>query len=259
MVKYLDYGLEGRGAIITGGGTGIGEACAIELAKAGVKVAVFGRRIEPVEDTAAKCNEFCSGAIALSVDVSEKDQVDAAVDKVAQEFGRLDILINNAGIEVPYQVGEVPFINYFDTDPESYIKFYKVHALGHYMMMQAACKCMVPAKFGRITNVTSVTALTASYSAPAYTGSKAATICQTKAFAQKYGEHNITVNSIAPGMVDTPMKTNSPQEERDFVANMAPLKRIAEPIDVARLAVYLSSEDLFLTGQNIVMDGGSTM
>lgn len=259
MAQYLEYGLNGRGAIVTGAGTGIGGACALELAKAGVKVALFGRRTGPIEAIAAECSQYTPGAIALSVDVSDKDAVDKALTLVNKSFGRIDVLVNNAGVESPYQVGEVPFEVFFDMEPEEYMTFYKIHALGHYLMMQAAVAYMKPAQFGRIVNVTSVTGVNAAYSSPAYTSSKAAAICQTKAFAKKYGKYNITVNSIAPGMVNTPMKTNSPPEEFTAVAKMCPMGRVAEPIDVARLAMFLSQENLFVSGQNIIIDGGATV
>lgn len=259
MAQYLEYGLAGRGAIVTGAGTGIGAACAVELAKAGAKVALFGRRAGPIEETAAECSRYTPGAIAISVDVSDKDSVEKAVDMVKNQFGRLDVLINNAGIESPYQVGETPFDAYFDMEPDEYLLFYRIHALGHYLMMQAAAEHMKQAMFGRIVNVTSVTGVTAAYSSPAYTSSKAAAICQTKSFAKKYGRYNITVNSIAPGMVNTPMKANSPPEEFAAVAEMSPLGRVAEPIDVARVALFFSQEHLFVSGQNIIVDGGATV
>ena len=257
MAQYLDYGLEGRGAIVTGAGTGIGAACAIELAKAGVRVALFGRRTAPIEEITAECAKFTPGAFAMSVDVSDKAAVESAVDSVINAFGRLDVLVNNAGVDSPYQVGETPFDVFFDMEPEEYLRFFKIHTLGHYMMMQAAAKkYMIPANFGRIVNITSVTGMNGAYSSPAYTSSKAAAICQTMSFAKKYGKNNIMVNSIAPGMVNTPMKTNSPPEEFEAVARLSPLGRVTEPIDVARLAMYLSSETLFLSGQNIVISGG---
>ena len=256
MAQYLDYGLEGRGAIVTGAGTGIGAACAIELAKAGVRVALFGRRTAPIEKIASECEKYTPGAIAMSVDVSDKAAVESSVDNVKNAFGRLDVLVNNAGVDSPYQVGENPFEAFFDMEPEEYMKFFHIHTLGHYMMMQASMKYMIPARFGRVVNITSITGMNGAYSSPAYTSSKAAAICQTFSFAKKYGKHNITVNSIAPGMVNTPMKTNSPPEEFEAVARISPLGRVVEPVDVARLAMYLSSENLFLSGQNIVINGG---
>ena len=256
MAQYLDYGLEGRGAIVTGAGTGIGAACAIELAKAGVRVALFGRRLAPIEAIAAECEKYTPGTITMSVDVSDKAAVESSVDSVKDTFGRLDVLVNNAGVDSNYQVGENPFEAFFDMEPDEYLSFFKIHSLGHYMMMQSSAKYMIPANFGRIVNVTSITGMNGAYSSPAYTSSKAAAICQTMSFARKYGKYNIMVNSIAPGMVNTPMKTNSPPEEFAAVAKMSPLGRVVEPVDVARLAMYLSSESLFLTGQNIVINGG---
>lgn len=259
MAQYLDYGMEGRAAIVTGAGTGIGAACALELAKAGVRVALFGRRTAPIEKIAAECCKYTDGAFALSVDVSDAAAVAEAVKTVADKFGRIDILVNNAGIESPYQVGETPFDAFFDMEPDEYLSFFKIHDLGHYLMMQAVAPYMKDAQFGRIVNVTSVTGVTAGYSSPAYTASKAGAICQTKAFCKKFGKYNITVNSISPGMVNTPMKTNSPKEEFEFVGKMTPLGRVAEPIDIARLAMFLSSENLFVSGQNIIIDGGATV
>ncbi|MDR0839306.1 MAG: SDR family oxidoreductase [Oscillospiraceae bacterium] len=252
MAQYKEYGLDGRTAIVTGAGTGIGKGCALELAKSGVKVALFGRRTGPIEEVAAECAKYTPGAFALSVDVSDKAAVDAAVAKVFNEFGRIDILINNAGVEHDYQAGEVPFEAYFDMEPDEYLRFFKIHALGHYLMMQAAVQYMKEAKYGRIVNITSVTGVTGGYSSAAYTSSKAAAILQTKSFASKYGKYNIIVNSIAPGMVNTPMKRNSTPEEFEMVAKMSTFGRVSEPVDIARVALFLAQENVFLTGQNIV-------
>lgn len=191
--------------------------------------------------------------------MSDTAAVSAAVETVKSTFGRIDILINNAGIESPYKVGEIPFEAFFNMDTDEYLSFFKIHDLGHYLMMQAVAPYMQESGFGRIVNVTSVTGINGSYSSPAYTASKAGAICQTKAFAKKYGKWNITVNSISPGMVNTPMKTNSPKEEFEMVGKMTPLGRVAEPIDIARLAMFLSSENLFVSGQNIIIDGGATV
>ena len=117
---------------------------------------------------------------------------------------------------------------------------------------------MIENHFGRVVNVTSVLGLNGVVDGPAYASSKAAAICQTKSFAQKYGKHNITFNSVAPGMVDTPMKIDATPEEFAFVANKTPLGRVADPIDIARVVLFFAQENLFATGQNIVVDGGSS-
>jgi len=250
MAKYLDYGFQGKVAIVTGAGTGMGESCAEELAKGGAKVALFGRRAEKIEKVKEECLKFTDGAIALSVDVSDKESVNEGVDKVIKEFGKVDILINNAGFDTAVNYGEVPFVVAFDNiEPEEYLRYFKVHTLGHYLMNLAVIPSMQKNHFGRIVNITSITAVTASYSGPAYTASKAAANTQTMAFAKKYGKDNIIVNAIMPGMTNTPMKAPSPPEEFEMVAKMSTLGRVAEPIDIARIAMFLAQEDLFITGQ----------
>jgi 3-oxoacyl-[acyl-carrier protein] reductase len=260
MAKYLEYGFQDRVAIVTGGGTGMGEACAVELAKGGAKVALFGRRTAPIEKAREECLKYTDGAIALSVDVSDKAAVQQGVGKVLETFGKVDILINNAGVESQLERGEVPFITKFeDMDPDEYLRFFRIHALGHYLMSLAVIPNMRQNRFGRIVNITSVTGVDGAYSSPAYTSSKAAANCQTKAFARKYGADNIIVNALAPGMVNTPMKAPSPPEEFEMVAKSTPLGRVAEPIDIARAALFFAQENLFITGQTVIIDGGGHM
>jgi NAD(P)-dependent dehydrogenase (short-subunit alcohol dehydrogenase family) len=133
----------------------------------------------------------------------------------------VDILVNNAGIETRYKPGESIFGDYFDKlTPEEYLQFFKIHTLGHYMMNLAVIPSMQENHFGRIVNISSVLGFNGTYSTPGYTASKAGAICQTKAFAMKYGKYNITVNAIAPGMVETPMKIDASPK------NMRPLSPI---------------------------------
>ena len=257
---YLDYGFAGKSAIVTGAGSGIGEACAIELAKGGAKVALFGRRTAPLETVREECLKYTDDVLALSVDVSDETAVKEGVGKVLQQFGKADILVNNAGIEARLQPGQTLFGDLFDTlGPDEYLKFFKIHTLGHYLMNLAVIPNMQKNHFGRIVNVTSVTGVNGGYGVPGYTGSKAAAICQTKAFAKKYGRDNIAVNSIAPGMVDTPMKIDATPEEYAFIESITPLGRVCQPVDVARVAMFFAQENLFVTGQNLIVDGGSTV
>lgn len=258
ILNYLDYGLSGKAAIVTGAGSGIGRACAEELAKGGAKVALFGRRLEKLEETRKLCLAYTPEVLAVSVDVSDEEQVKASVRKVLDAFGQVDILINDAGVESRLQPGESFFGTLFDKlSPEEYLRFFRIHTLGHYLMCLAVIPGMQQRHFGRIVNVTSVTGVNGAYSTPGYTASKAGAICQTKAFAQKYGADNITVNSISPGMVDTPMKCDATPEEYEAVKNMTPLGRVAQPIDIARAVLFFAQENLFVTGQNLIVDGGS--
>lgn len=260
MAKYLDYGLQGRVAIVTGAGTGVGRSCSEELAKAGAKLALFGRRLEKLEETKAECLKYTDDVITLSVDVGEENEVKTGVGKVLDKFGKVDILINNAGFENRLKPGESFWETYFDKlTPEEYLKFYKTHTLGHYMMNLAVIPSMQKQRFGRIVNVTSILGFTAAFETPAYSGSKAAAINQTKAFARKYGKYNITVNAIAPGMIDTPMKIDATPEEFEEVAKSTPLGRVGQPIDMARAVLFFAQDNLFVTGQTLIVDGGSAI
>ncbi len=259
-MQYPDYGLAGKAAIVTGAGTGIGEASAVELAKGGAMLALFGRRTAPLEKVRAQCLKFTDKVLPISVDVSDEAAVKEGVDTVKKQFGKVDILVNNAGVESRLEPGQTFFEDLFDAlGPDAYLKFFRIHALGHYLMNLAVIPSMMENRFGRIVNVTSVTGVNGAYSTPGYTASKAAAICQTKAFAKRYGRYNITFNSIAPGMVDTPMKIDATPEEYRAVAEMTPLGRVAQPIDVARVVLFFAQENLFVSGQNLIVDGGSTV
>jgi 3-oxoacyl-[acyl-carrier protein] reductase len=256
-MQYLDYGLEGKRAIVTGAGTGIGKGCAIELAKGGAKVALLGRRPEPLNEVQKECAACGVEVMVIPTDVSDRAADAAAVAETVKRFGGVDILINNAGIESRLKPGQ-RYGDLFDSfDEEGYLKFFKIHVMGHYFMNLEVVPHMQKQRFGRVVNITSVTGLTGTASSPPYTASKAAAILQTKPFARKYGEYNITFNSISPGMVDTPMKSDLTQEQKDMTAQRAALRRYALPIDIARVAMFFVQENLYVTGENLVVDGGS--
>jgi NAD(P)-dependent dehydrogenase (short-subunit alcohol dehydrogenase family) len=258
--QYLDYGFSGRAAIVTGSGTGVGASCAVELAKGGAKVALFGRRTAPLEETREECLKYTDDVLVLSVDVSDETAVKTGVGKVLEQFGKVDILVNNAGIDLHHEPGQTFFEDLFDTHTrEEFLRFTEIHVLGHYNMNLAVIPSMRENRFGRVVNVTSVLGVTGVYCTPGYTSSKAAAIIQTKAFAKRYGRYNITFNSVAPGMVDTPMKVDSPPEEFAAIAGNTPLGRVAQPVDIARVVLFFAQENLFVSGQNLIVDGGSTV
>ncbi|MDR0937109.1 MAG: SDR family oxidoreductase [Oscillospiraceae bacterium] len=257
MAKYLDYGFTGRTAIVTGAGTGIGRSCAEELAKGGAKVALFGRRLDKLKETAAECRRYTPDVLAVACDVSNEIAVYNGVKQVTNAFGGVDILINNAGVESDLKPGQT-FRDLFEQQPpEEYLRFFRIHAMGHYLMCLAVLPSMKEKHFGRVVNITSVCGVDGQYSSPAYVSSKGAAITQTKAFASKYAPDNIIFNSISPGMVNTPMKKDSTQEEFDYVASVTPIGRVAEPIDIARVAMFFAQENLFVCGQNLIVDGAA--
>lgn len=260
MAQYIEYGFYGKSAIVTGAGSGVGEATAIELAKGGAKLALFGRTLDKLEKVKLECQKYTDDVLAIGCDVSDKESVGRSVDEVLAAYGRVDILINNAGIESRLQPGETFFGSLFDKlDEESYMNFFRVHDYGHYLMNLAVIPSMQKNHFGRIVNTTSVTGIRGTYSTPAYTASKAGAICQTKAFAMKYGKDNITVNAIAPGMIDTPMKIDATPREYEIVANKTPLGRVASALDMARVILFFAQENLFVTGQCLTCDGGANL
>jgi 3-oxoacyl-[acyl-carrier protein] reductase len=256
----IDYGLGGRAAIVTGAGSGIGRESALRLAGQGVMTALIGNVQKDLEDAANEITENGGTALAALCDVSDDAAVHAAVERVAASFGRLDILVNCAGIEVerdePGQFGSSMLTL---TSPEEYQRVIGVNLVGHYSTMRAAVPHMQKGGFGRIVNISSVTAYNGQVGSAAYVASKAGIIVQSKAFANEFGKDNITVNCIAPGMIDTPMHATTPREMFDMTAKFNPLRRYGFPMDIAKLVLFLTQEELYITGETIVVDGGGRM
>ena len=257
--SLVEYGIDGRVAVVTGAGSGIGRETSIQLAQMGAKVALVGRRIGTVSLVMDEINSLEGDAVAFECNVGSEEDVDEVVKKVLDTFGRIDILINNAGIEADHEEGQMGVDLLMTTPLEQYHKVIDTNLIGHYNFMKACIPHMAEQKYGRIVNVSSVTAFSGGVGTAAYVASKAGSIVQTKAFARAFGPDNILINSVAPGMVDTPMHTLTPRENFAFVADRTPLKRIAQPIDIARVILFLAQENLFMTGETLVPDGGSTM
>jgi NAD(P)-dependent dehydrogenase (short-subunit alcohol dehydrogenase family) len=260
MKQYLEYGFENKVAVVTGAGSGIGASCALELAKGGAKLSLFGRRTEKLEETRAKCLAYSDDVLTCPLDVSDKAAVSAGVDTVLKAFGQIDILVNNAGFERTVEPGKSIFEDYFTTEsPEEYLRYFEVHTLGHYLMNLAVLPSMRSRKFGRVVNISSVLGVDGNYDTPGYSASKGAAITQTKSFARRFGGDGITFNAVLPGMVNTPMKSDAPAEEFEIVRSITPLGYIAEPIDIARAVLFFAQEHLFVTGQTLIVSGGSSI
>ena len=244
--------LEGKVALVTGGGTGIGRATALAFAGEGIDVAVnYSRSKADAEATAAEIEGMGRAALAVCADVSDDAAVRRMVERVASELGRLDILVNNAG-----WTRYVPLEDLEGLSGEAWDRCFDVNVNGTFYCSRAAVPKMKANGAGQIVNVASIAGLIGLGSSMAYAASKAAVICLTKAFAITQAPE-IRVNAVSPGVVDTRWMVGM---ESFMEANVqaTPLKRAAQPEDVADVVMGVVRSDM-MTGQNLVVDGGRTL
>lgn len=242
-------------AIVTGGGSGIGRAVAERLAGEGAAVAVFD-----LNEPAATAREIIAKggrAAAFEVDVTDRPGIDSAVQEVVGELGPPTILINSAGLD-----GFEPFLK---ITAESWRKILAVNLTGTFDCCQAVVPHMVAAGWGRIVNISSSSAQTGNPLMVHYSAAKAGVVGLTKALAQELGPRGITVNTVPPGFVDTPMLRRT--EERGFLGPgveaaeaTTPVRRVGRPEDIAAACAYLVREEAgYITGQVIGVNGGRTI
>ncbi|MCA8941032.1 MAG: SDR family oxidoreductase [Planctomycetes bacterium] len=250
--------LEGRRCVVTGGGSGIGRAIAIELVKAGATVALTGRRLEPLQETVT----LCHGKGAAHVcDVSDAGQVDDTFEMMTDQFGGIDVLVNNAGVGGP---------NACSGDGEDrWDAIIRTNLDGVFFCSRAALAHMPDG--GRVINISSVLGQFGVPGYTAYCASKHGVIGFTKALALEVAPRGITVNAICPGWVDTDMARAgmedmaknmgvSFEEARKIAMNGVPLGRILQPAEIGRLVVYLASDDASgMTAQAVSLCGGQVM
>ncbi|SHI13370.1 3-oxoacyl-[acyl-carrier protein] reductase [Sporobacter termitidis DSM 10068] len=255
----VDYGISGKVAAVTGAGKGIGRETAIQLAKQGAAVALIGRSMSSLSLVEEEIRAFSNDVSSVECDVSCEESVNRAVGDIINKSGRIDILVNNAGIEADREPGQMGGDILMTTSVEQYHKVLDTNLIGHYNFLRAVIPHMQEQKFGRIVNVSSVTAFNGGVGSAAYVASKAGIIVQTKAFARQFGPDNIIINTVCPGMIDTPMHATTPKENFETVARMVPLRRVGKPADVAKLILFLAQEDLYMAGETIAVDGGGSM
>ncbi len=245
-------------ALITGGGTGIGAETARLMAKEGASVAVTGRRTEPLEAVVRSIKESGGRALALSGDVTTGEDCQKAVDETIKRFGRLHILVNNAGTST---VGTA-----LETDLEDWHRVLETNVTGTFMMCRWALPHIIKAGGGSIVNISSVSGIRGNRERAAYNASKGAVCNLTKNLAVDFGPKGVRVNAVLPGLVETDMPqyfmTLDGRPWEDVVAAALPkypLGRIGKPEDVAYCVVFLASDEAgWMTGQLIAVDGGVT-
>ena len=247
-----DLSYDGQVAIVTGAGRGIGAASALALAEAGADVALGARRVEKMADTAALVEAAGRRALAVQTDVADPDQCQALVDATVAEFGRVDILINNAGIGTA-----VPATR---ETPEEFRKVVDVNLHGSYWMAQACGRAMGPGS--SIINIASILGITtAGLPQAAYAASKAGVIGLTRDLAQQWGgRKGIRVNALAPGFFISEMTDEYQPGYLDSQLPRIPLGRTGDPAELAATAVWLASPaGGYVVGQTIAVDGGLTI
>lgn len=249
--------LAGKVALITGGGTGIGRAIAVAFAREGATVAVAGRRLEKLKDVVAEIEKQGAAALPLQCDVSQSKDAERAISETAKKFGKLNVLVNNAGT---LSVSTVDTITEEDWD-----RVVTVNLKGPFLMSRAALKEFRKNGGGTIVNIGSVLGLVAMKDRAAYCASKGGVTMLTKAMALDHAHENVRVNCICPSIVETELVKglfdDSEQGKRLKQSRMGtiPLGRFGKPADVAELAVFLASEESsWLTGAAIPLDGGLT-
>jgi NAD(P)-dependent dehydrogenase (short-subunit alcohol dehydrogenase family) len=249
------YGLNGRVGLVTGAGGGIGREIARRLAREGMVVAVLDRDGTPAQAAAAEI-----GGLAITADVTSTEEVQRAVDGVLAGFGRIDVLVNNAGVAWMGPVLETPL--------EAFRSMLRVNVEGVFIVSRAVLPHMVARRSGSIINLASWAGKTGNAYFAGYSASKFAVIGLTQALAREMAPHGIRVNAICPGIVvDTAMRTAIEAQQRRYGlpeteerAKSIPIGRVSLPEDVARIAAFLASdESSYMTGESINLSGGLLM
>ena len=239
-------------AVVTGGARGIGREIALTFAKAGADVALFDVTPEPLEQTVQALRGLGRRAEGFVVDVTDGKQVDEGISKVLDKLGKIDILINNAGITKDGLVIRM--------DDAQWDRVLAVNLRGTFLCTRAAAKVMLKQRRGRIVSIASIVGLIGNPGQANYAASKAGVIGMTKAVAKELAARGVTCNAIAPGFIKTEMTEVLPAAAKERLQGAIPMGTLGEPSDVAQAALFLVSDAArYITGHVLVVDGGLAM
>jgi 3-oxoacyl-[acyl-carrier protein] reductase len=246
------FSLKDKVAFVTGASQGIGRATSLALAEAGANVAVAARSAEKLASLVAEITQAGGEAVAVPLDVADPEQVKNAFKQALQQFGRLDILVNNAAI-----THDTLALRMKLEDWESVLR---TNLTGAHLCIQQALGAMLKQRSGRIINLTSVVAQTGNAGQANYVTSKAGLIGLTRAIAVEVASRSITVNAVAPGFIETPMTDPLSSELKEKMKSMIPLARFGKDREVATAIVFLASDEAgYITGQVLDVNGGMYM
>ncbi len=244
--------METKAAVITGSGRGIGKAIALKLAQQKMNVVICDIDDESITETVKEVEQLGVTAIGVKVDVTNTDQVTHLFDEATKIFGRVDVLVNNAGITRDNLLIRM--------NEQEWDTVMAVNLKGCFNCLKAAAKIMMKQRSGKIVNIASVVGVMGNVGQANYAASKGGVISLTKSAAKELAARNITVNAVAPGYIETEMTKNLSANVKEAFVNLIPLRRAGQPEDVANVVSFLiSSAADYITGQVIHIDGGMVM
>jgi 3-oxoacyl-[acyl-carrier protein] reductase len=250
--QYAGFDLSGRVAIITGGGTGIGKAIALLLARNGADIVVSDINLEKAEETAKEIGAIGPKAMAVKVDVANLSDVEGMVTGILEKLAKIDILVNNAGI-----TRDKLILRMTEEDWDAVLG---VNLKGTFNCTKAVVRHMAKQRSGKIVNIASVVGEMGNAGQANYAASKAGVIGLTKTIAREYAQRGINVNAIAPGYIETPMTEALPEKAKEELKKLIPMERLGKPEDVAEGVLFLVSEESsYITGQVLNVNGGIYM
>jgi 3-oxoacyl-[acyl-carrier protein] reductase len=244
--------LQGRIALVTGASQGIGRACALELARVGATVALAARNQAKLAEAAAEIEAAGGKAAIFALDVASEDSIKAGAKAVLEKLGKVEILVNNAGITRDGLVLRMKRPDWDDV--------LGTNLTGAFVLTQALLSQMLRNRWGRIVNITSVVGRTGQAGQVNYAASKAGMIGMTRALAREVGSRGITVNAVAPGYIETPMTAVLDQKQRDAMLAGIPLGRAGTDAEIAQCVAFLASDAAgYITGHVLDVNGGMFM